>query len=79
MEGTSYYFSAISWREPVTIFQLYHGGNQLQFSSYIMKGTSYIFQLYHGGNQLHFSAISWREPVTYQYDADHDVVHFALV
>ena len=59
-------FSAISWPEQVTIFQLYHGENKLQFFSYIMARTSYncsviswpeqitIFQLYHGENKLQF-------------------------
>jgi hypothetical protein len=68
MARTSYNFSAISWREQVTIFQLYHGENKLQFLSYIMARTSYnfsaiswreqvtIFQLYHGENKLHFLA-----------------------
>ena len=53
MARTSYNFLAISWREQVTIFQLYHGENKLQFFSYIMTRTSY-----------NFLAISWPEQVT---------------
>jgi hypothetical protein len=46
---SSYNLSGISWREQVTICQVYHGENKLQFVRYIMARTSY-----------NLSGISWR-------------------
>jgi hypothetical protein len=53
MARTSYYLSATSWREQVTICQQHHGEKKLLFVSNIMAKTSY-----------YLSATSLREQVT---------------
>jgi hypothetical protein len=57
---TSYILSVIPWQEPVTLYQLYRGKNQLHFFSYTVARTSYIL-----------SVIQWQEPVTYQQSIFH--------
>jgi hypothetical protein len=53
MAKTSYYLSATSWREQVTICQQHHGKNKLLFVSNTIARTSF-----------YLSATSWREQVT---------------